>query len=267
MRKILKFAWILLSLYILFCLFIALNQQKLMFFPSKQIYALPNYNNLQEISIKTNDWLKLDWYYLENKSDINILFFHWNWWNLTFNQAYIELFNELWFNALFFDYRWYWKSEWDIKKEDDLYIDADSAYNYLKQKWIKEENMIFWWHSLWNALSINLAQDKNLRLVVVESAFYSMDYMARLTYPYIPTNILLKYHFRNDEKIKNIKSPIIVIHSKNDEVINYSNWTKLYNEANNPKYFLQTETSHNYWFPKNKEIYKKTLKDYLRVWK
>jgi dipeptidyl aminopeptidase/acylaminoacyl peptidase len=48
-----------------------------------------------------------------------------------------------------------------------------------------------------------------------------MDTMAKKHYSYLPIKLLLKYHFNNYEKIQNITAPILVIHSKNDEMTDF----------------------------------------------
>jgi hypothetical protein len=48
-----------------------------------------------------------------------------------------------------------------------------------------------------------------------------MDTMAKKQYSYLPIKLLLKFHFKNYEKILNVRSPVMVIHSKNDETTDF----------------------------------------------
>jgi esterase/lipase len=50
-----------------------------------------------------------------------------------------------------------------------------------------------------------------------------MDEMASKQYPFLPVKLLSRFHFKTNEKISNIISPILIIHSINDEMINFSN--------------------------------------------
>jgi len=72
-------------------------------------------------------------------------------------------------------------------------------------------------------VAIDLAKNKNIKALVVESTFSSVDEMASVQFPYLPVKTLLKFHFRNDEKISKIHVPVLIIHSINDEIINFSN--------------------------------------------
>ncbi len=263
--NVLRFLKFITLVYVLFCILIFFIQKTFMFFPLKDILPLPISENLQEVSILTEDNVKLNAWFLDNKSDKTVIFYHWNWWNLYYNQGRLKILDELKLNALVFDYRWYWKSEWKIKKEEDLYKDADAVYNYVINKGINPKQIILWGQSLGWSIVINTAQNKDIYGVISESTFYSMDRMARKQFPYLPTSILLRFHFKNYEKINNIKAPILFIHSKNDEMIDFENGKKLFNLRKWEKTFLETSGSHNYWFSKDYALYVKTMKMFLKL--
>lgn len=231
--------------YIFLCAYVFFNQKSLIFIPSKNVFELPKYENLKEITIQTEDGVKLNAWFLDNKSDKTVLFFHGNAGNLFYNEGKIKLFNDLHLNAIMLDYRGYGKSEGSIEKEEDVYKDAEATYEYVINRGTEPKNIILWGQSLGGAVSIDLAQNKNVYAVVVESTFYSMDSMAHNQYWFLPTSLLGRYHFRSDKKITNIYSPILFIHSKNDEMINFSNSQKLFEKANEPKTFQETKGTHN----------------------
>ncbi len=59
---------------------------------------------------------------------------------------------------------------------------------------------------------------------------------AKQFYPYIPVDLLLKDRFENYKKIKNIYSPILVMHGEIDQIVPFSMGKKIYEIANEPKY-------------------------------
>lgn len=247
--------------YILFCFFIFFIQKTFIFFPTKTIHAIPN--NVEELYIKTSDNLKLNAWFKDNKSKKVVIFFHWNWWNMFYNLSRLKIYDDLNFSVMMFDYRGYWKSEWEIKKENDLYIDGEAAYRYLKAKWYKDEDIILWGQSMGWAIAINTAKNRNIDSLVVESTFYSMYRMAKKQFSFLPTSILLRYKFNSFEKINDIRSKVLFIHSKNDEMIDYKNWLDLYNLYKWEKYFLETTWTHNEWFLSDYELYVEKLKEFL----
>lgn len=251
------------SIYIGLCVFVFATQENLMFFPVKWINEVLKKDNIQEVSFSTEDGVQLNGWFIDNKSPITIIFFHGNGGNIYYNQERIRIFDELGVNALLFDYRGYGKSEWIIEKEEDFYIDGQAAYMYVINKWIIPWNIIFWGQSLGNAISINTALDKSIGWIIVESAFISMDYMAKVNYGFLPTGFLLKYHFRNIDKISQIQAPILVIHSIEDELISFDNSEKLFQNAHEPKKFLKIQWGHNTGFRTSYTLYISALREFL----
>lgn len=232
--------------------------------PSKNVTDPPDNMNIEEVFFETEDNLKLHAWYLDNDSNKTVLFFHGNAGNLSHREAQLEIFNDLQLNGLIFDYREYGKSEGKIKEENDLYLDANAALEYLlKEKDIPLTDIIIWGRSVGGAIAIDIAQDKNVFAVITESLFFSADEMASQQFWFLPTKLLLKFHFRNDEKIGNINSKLLIIHSKDDEMIAFFNGEKLFKEAKEPKTFLEISGSHNYGFLESYSTYIESLKFFL----
>ena len=59
---------------------------------------------------------------------------------------------------------------------------------------------------------------------------------AKIFYPFIPVNLLLKDKFENYKKIRNINSPILIMHGEADQLVPFSMGRKIYETANQPKY-------------------------------
>ena len=59
---------------------------------------------------------------------------------------------------------------------------------------------------------------------------------AKSKYPIFPIKLLLKDKYESDKKIKNIKSPILIMHGEVDKLVPFWMGKKLYNLANEPKY-------------------------------
>ena len=59
----------------------------------------------------------------------------------------------------------------------------------------------------------------------------------------------------NVNAIKNIVMPVVISHSPDDEIIPFSLGKKVFNQANQPKLFIQLEGGHNDGFDKNFSSY------------
>ena len=64
---------------------------------------------------------------------------------------------------------------------------------------------------------------------------------AKNFYPYIPVGLILKDKYKNDEKIKNIKIPVLIMHGEADQIVPFWMGKKIFNLANDPKYSYFTK--------------------------
>jgi len=253
-----------------FCSIFFFFQKEIIFFPSKNIVNIPSNINIEEVFLKTEDNIRLHSWYLDNNSEKTVLFFHGNAGNLSDRKKQIEVFNDLNLNALILDYRGYGKSEGSIKKENDLYVDAKTALEFLlEEKKIATSDIIIWGRSLGGAVAIDIAQNINFSAVIIESSFFSMDYLINSKFWILPVRFLSRFHFRSDKKIKKIRSKTLIVHSLNDKTIPFVNGQKLFRNRRGracrsyDKDFLEIHGSHNYGFIESYDLYIKTIAKFL----
>ena len=120
--------------------------------------------------------------------------------------------------------------------EQNLYKDARGAIKWLRDKGINEKNIIIYGESLGTGIATEIAQNNNFAGVILESPFTSMTEAAASKYPIFPIRLLLKDKYESNKKIKNIKSPILIMHGKEDRIVPFWMGKKLYELANEPKY-------------------------------
>ncbi len=82
---------------------------------------------------------------------------------------------------------------------------------------------------------------------ILESTFTSFDNLSRKKFPIsnLLPNFLIKYKFKNIEKIKSIETPLLIFHSSEDDIIPFSHGKELFAVANEPKEFVEVSGSHN----------------------
>ena len=122
-----------------------------------------------------------------------------------------------------------------------LYEDADSAIKWLKMKGINEKDIILYGESLGTGVAVEIAQNKSYAGVILESPFTSMVNMGKKHYPFFPVRFLLKDKFENYKKITNISVPVLIIHGKIDKIVPFAMGKKMYQLANEPKFFYSQE--------------------------
>lgn len=238
---------ILTGIYLIVCATIYTFQRKIVFLPSRAGDPPPADLNIREVYLPTADGQRLHgWWMPVDSSDYTLVFFHGNAGCVSQSQDRMRFFRELGYSTLMVDYRGYGKSTGELLREEDIYEDARATLAFAKDSLkIPEEKMIVWGWSLGGGVTTEVCQHIRPAAVVLEGTFFSMDEIAARTYPLFPIRLLLKFHFRSGEKIRNFKSPVYFIHSRNDFTIPYEQGRKLFDAAVTRKAFLEIDGSHN----------------------
>jgi fermentation-respiration switch protein FrsA (DUF1100 family) len=242
-------------------------QPSLTFSPSRYVPYDPGDIGLEyeKVQLNTPDGLVLSgWYIPAEKSELTLLFCHANAGNMAYILDSINIFNEIGLNCLAFDYRGYGNSQ-GKPSEEGMYIDAQSAYNWLSgEKKISPENIIIFGRSLGGSIAAHLASNVKAMGLIVESCFTSYADIGQKFYPYLMVKPFAKYNFDTMHYIKKVKCPILFVHSRNDEVVPFEFGLRLYSAAKGAKEFVEIFGSHNDGFLHSGQIYKEGLTDWLK---
>ena len=76
--------------------------------------------------------------------------------------------------------------------------------------------------------------------------------------------LLTKIYYPSIKRIANVKSPILFIHSKNDDIIPYRFGKKLFKFANSPKTFLEIDGLHNNGFLTSGDKYINGIDNFIK---
>jgi len=197
---------------------------------------------IEKVRITTKDKIDLiGWFYSNNmENSKTILFFHGNAGSLENRTYKLNHFKNLNLNFLIIAWRGF-NGNSGKPNELGLYEDAKSAIGWLKEKGIKEKNIILYGESLGTGVAIEVAQNKNYAGVILESPFTSMVNMGKKYYPFFPVSLLLKDKFESYKKINKVFVPILIMHGKVDNIVPFHMGKKMYELANKPKYSYFSE--------------------------
>ena len=177
---------------------------------------------------------------IKNHTKKTVLFFHGNAGSLE-NRIYkLNALSKLKLNYLIVAYRGFSGNKGN-PTEEGLYKDARAAKYWLNLNNINDQNIILYGESLGTAIAIDLSKDYKFAGVVLESPFTSMIDLAQRYYPFFPVRFLLKDKYESKNKIKNIKSPILVLHGRKDKIVPFYMGEKIFEMANNPKFKYFTD--------------------------
>jgi alpha-beta hydrolase superfamily lysophospholipase len=207
------------------------------FFGEKFIYfpPAPSYSDNEKIiKLKTSTGEKISSFFYKNpEADYTILYCHGNaedigfFFNPILNRLY-----KLNFSVFVFDYNGYGTSQ-GKPSEKKTYDDARAAYKYVVEELkIPPEKIILYGHSLGAAVAIDLAANNKVAGVILEAPFISA-FRVITQLPLFPFD-----RYINISKIDKLKSPVLVMHGKKDEVIPFWHGKKIFENVGAPKLSL-----------------------------
>jgi pimeloyl-ACP methyl ester carboxylesterase len=241
---------ILTGIYLLVCAAIYCFQRRIIFLPGRATDPPPADLNITEVYFPTTDDFRLHgWWMPIDSSEYTLLFFHGNAGCVSQLEERMRFFKELGYSTLMIDYRGYGKSSGTIIEENDIYEDARAALTFVTDSLkVPMDKLIVWGWSLGGGVTTDVCENIKPAAVVLEGTFYSMDDIASHAYPLFPVKLLLNFHFRSGEKVKQFQSPVFCIHSLNDHTIPYEQGRKLFDAVPTTKEFLEIDGSHNHGY-------------------
>lgn len=249
-------------------LWLFVSQSSLVFYPEidHQVTATPKVAGLQyeDIRLQTSDGIDLQgWYVPAPQSRGTVLFLHGNAGNISHRIDSVAMFHRLGYSTLIFDYRGYGNSG-GKPSEQGTYRDAEAAWRYLNdQQHIPSCRIVLFGESLGGAVAAWLAAREKPAALVIASGFTSVPDLGQQLYPYLPVRLLARIHYDTRESLRSVTAPVLIAHSREDDIIPYEHGRALFAAANPPKQFLDLAGGHNDGFIFMREAWVKVLGDFL----
>ena len=245
-KKIIQIICLLIAIYGAICAFLYVFQRDLIYHPDKQ-YVAPNPEKLpdvQEITLKTEDGLTLNGWYVPSKNGKIVIYFNGNKSGMHLHETFYAEIVKAGYGLLTFNYRGYGKNE-GAPTEQGLYDDAHAAISYLQQKKIPLESVIFLGRSLGSGVAMQMATEYLPHALVLISPYSSIAAIAKMQYPYMPIDLLLLDKFDSLSKAAQIASPTFIFHGADDALIPPSEGEKLHQAIHGSKLFIYKNQDHN----------------------
>jgi hypothetical protein len=265
-----------LFLYLLIALIFAMPartalEHHFLYFPDPRYEATPTTVGLtyEEIAFQATDGTRLNGWLLPGESEAPVvLFCMGNAGNISHRLETLQLLHDLGVAIFIFDYRGYGLSE-GTASETGTYQDVTGAMNFLNKRGWPTSQIIIFGRSLGAAIGLEAALRNPPAGLIMESAFTSISAMGRHHYPLL--NLLLGWllgaKYDNLEKIAALKSPLLLIHGKDDTICPPRMAEELYARAPKEKQpFWISGADHNNGFIVGGEAYRQTLKQAITQW-
>ncbi|MDX1444486.1 MAG: alpha/beta hydrolase, partial [Gammaproteobacteria bacterium] len=166
-------------------------------------------------------------------------------------------------NSLIIDYRGYGNSSGE-PSEEGLYTDARTAWCYLvDERGIPSKHITVFGRSLGGSVAAKLATEVEPAALIVESAFTSVPDAAADIYWWLPVRWLSRFEFATKDYVQQVRCPVLVVHSRDDEIITFSHGRAIFDAAPEPKQFLELRGGHNEAIFESRGVYLQGLQDFV----
>ncbi|NOZ54013.1 MAG: alpha/beta hydrolase [Gammaproteobacteria bacterium] len=250
---------------------------QVIFHPVKKHFTIPKEFGItyHDYYFTSYDGLTLHGWYLPTQRERygTVLFFHGNAQNISTHVGGVYWLTDYGYDVYIIDYRGYGKSD-GIATLPGAIADIRKSIEDVVKKIPDTEQLIVMGQSLGASMStqavVNSQQQNRIKALILVSAFSDYQSIARefldkhwltwaLQWP-------LSFTINNDYRPLNVIGlispiPILIMHSKNDEMISYQHAELLFSYANEPKQLIDLDGGHNDW--SHYETNRKKLIQYL----
>lgn len=258
--------------YTFLLIFLYFYQERMLFLPnipSRLVERSPSAVGLdyEPVDLVTSDKIHLDgWFIPASENRGVILFCHGNAGNISHRFDSLLLFHRMGYSVLIFDYHGYGRSQ-GSPSEAGTYRDVEAAWEYLiRERSISPSRIILFGRSLGAAVAVHQAVVHPPGALIVESTFTSVPDRAAELYPFLPVRWLSRLDYNVKEQLQKVACPVLVVHSRDDEIIPFSHGRALYAAASEPKQFLEIGGGHNDGFILAGQTYTQELDRFLSTW-
>ncbi len=249
MKKARRFFKVLLVLMAITLGMLYLFQEKLIFYSSKlpKDFQYTFETEFEELFLTAKDGAVLNGLHFKAKNPKGVILYnHGNAGELDSWGKWGELLvNRYSYDVVIWDYRGYGKSKG--KRRQQLMLDDGLLfYNYCNELF-SEDLITIYGRSLGGFFATHITKKHQPRQLVLESTPTSILKVANESYPYLPSNWLLKFRFQNDGNISQIVEPTFFIHGTEDDLIPFEHGRRLYelSKAKSKQFYPVEGGNHN----------------------
>ncbi|NLB65271.1 MAG: alpha/beta hydrolase [Lentisphaerae bacterium] len=217
-----------------------------LYYPSSAIESTPAHHKaiFQEVQFVAADGTALHgWWIPANRPRGTVIYCHGNAGNIGTCAHLAPAFTRRGFNLFLWDYRGYGRSS-GRPSERGLYEDARAAYDAVRS-FSGDLPILAYGVSLGGQVAIQMAMDRPVAGLIIESSFVSAADMARRWYPRLPLHRMLSVSYDGATKAATLKGlPKIFGHAIHDQVVPFQSGRLLHGAAARPKIFVLLEGEH-----------------------
>lgn len=265
---VLKFILVVAACYGLLVAVVYLMQGRMLYLanvPGRALVMTPAEVGIEfeDVSVATADGVTLHGWFFPGQATETLLFFHGNAGNISHRLDSIRQFRSLGLSVFIIDYRGYGQSG-GRTTEKGMYRDAEAAWRHLtERRGIAASDIVVFGRSLGASVASWLAGRNEPRALIVESSFTSVPDIAQELYPWLPARWLSRLKHSTRDHIRAVQCPVLVVHSRDDEIIPFHHGESIFAAANEPRSLLEIRGGHNDAFLDDEIAYVGGLRTFL----
>lgn len=222
---------------------------------------------LEEVWFQSGDGTKLfGWYVGNAATSAVVLWCHGNAGNIINRLENLRELYRIGLSVFIFDYRGYGRSH-GSPSEEGLYQDAVGAYDYLtRTRMIRPERLVVFGRSLGATVAAEVASQKPAAGLILESAFPSIEAVAKYHYGGLPVHWLLGAEFRLIDRLPHLSLPKLIIHGDQDDTIPLELGRQVFEAAKPPKFlYVIKGADHNNTYHVGGEPYFQRFAEFIHT--
>ncbi len=215
------------------------NQRKIIYRPdtSRVAPADIGLGDVQERVLRRDDNVDvMAWYGPAAPGQPTLLYFHGNGGNLAARGDRISAYLSTGHGVYMMSYRGYSGSAGKPTQTNNV-GDAIAAYEDLRALGVPASDIILYGESLGTGVAVQVAAQKKVGGLILDAPFTTLAAAGKHNYPYLPVELVLWDRYDSLATIKNVQTPLLIIHGTDDSVVPFELGQELFKAANEPKEF------------------------------
>jgi fermentation-respiration switch protein FrsA (DUF1100 family) len=203
----------------------------------------------EDVTFKASDGIELNgWFFPASQNsprkNLAVLVCHGNAGNISTRLGLSEALLATGVNVFLFDYRGFGRSQ-GRPGEQGTYLDAQAAHQWLQRKGFAGRQIIAFGESLGGGVASELAVRETLAGLILQSTFSCIPDIGAELFPWLPVRWISTIKYETCVRLPRLKVPVLVMHSRTDELIGFHHAEKNFGLANEPKLFWELKGEHN----------------------
>ena len=221
----------------------------------------------EDVHFVTGDDVRLHgWFFPADpdspRSHLALLVLHGNGGNICNRLGFCEVWLSLGVNVFIFDYRGYGQSE-GRPSEEGTYRDAQAAHKWVCARGFDPRNIVVLGKSLGGGVASELAVREAIGSLILQSTFMNIPSVGAELFPWLPVKRFHTIKYDTIRKLPQIRVPLLVMHSRLDQIIAYHHAERNFAAANEPKMFWEIFGNHTGTLEADTAAYTRGLHSFL----